>query len=67
MRMKYSSFQFLLSNIERNITPMELAKSGLKPVSLAERLALTLRSLVLVKVFDFYHFSFVHRSRQFLT
>ena len=29
--MKYSSFEFILANIERDITPMELAKGGLKP------------------------------------
>ena len=33
MRMNYSSFEFLLANIERDITPMELAKGGLKPIS----------------------------------
>ena len=42
MYMKYSSFQFLLANIARGITPMELAKGGLKPISLAEHLTLTL-------------------------
>ena len=45
MRMKYSSFEFLLANIERHITPIELAKGGLKPISSAERLTLTLRFL----------------------
>ena len=29
--MKYSSFEFILANIKRDITPMELAKGGLKP------------------------------------
>ena len=29
--MKYSSFEFILANIERDITPMALAKGGLKP------------------------------------
>ena len=45
MHMKYSSFQFLLENIERNITLVELAKGRLKPISPAERLTLTLRFL----------------------
>ena len=39
MHMKYSSFQFLLENIERNITLVELAKGRL------ECLTLTLRFL----------------------
>ena len=30
MRMKHASFEFLLANIERDITPMELAKGWLK-------------------------------------
>ena len=30
MRMKYSSFEFLPANIKRDITPIELAKVGLK-------------------------------------
>ena len=42
MRMKYSSFEFLLANIERDIIPMELAKGGLKSIRPAERLTLTL-------------------------
>ena len=33
MRMKYSSFQFLPANIEQDVTPIELAKGGLKPMS----------------------------------
>ena len=41
IRMKYSLFQLLLANIEREITPMELAKGRLKPISTAERLTLT--------------------------
>ena len=45
MRMKYSLFQFLLAYIERDITPMELAKACVKPISPAERLKLTLRFL----------------------
>ena len=31
MCMKYSSFEFIIANIERDITPMELAKGGFKP------------------------------------
>ena len=42
MHMMHSSFQFLLANIKRDNTPMELAKGGLKPISPAERLTLTL-------------------------
>ena len=42
MRMKYSSFQFLLAYIERDITPTELAKGCVKPTSPVERLKLTL-------------------------
>ena len=42
MPMKYSSFEFLQANIERDITLMELAKGGLKPIIPAERLTLTL-------------------------
>ena len=45
MRLKYSSFQFFLANIERDITSIELAKGGLKPISPAKRLTLTLRFL----------------------
>ena len=30
MRMKYSSFQFLPANIEKDVTPIELAKGGIK-------------------------------------
>ena len=43
MRMKYSLFQFLLANIGKGITPS--LKVGLKPISSAERLTLTLHFL----------------------
>ena len=45
MRMGFESFKFVLMKIEKDITPMELAKGGLKPISPAERLALILRFL----------------------
>ena len=45
MGMKYSSFEFLPANIERDITPVEFAKGGHKPKSPAEHLTLTLRFL----------------------
>ena len=45
MRMSYPSFEFFLTKIEKDITPMELEKGGLKPISPAERLTLTLRFL----------------------
>ena len=41
MRMSDPSFEFLLTKIEKDITPMELGKGGLKPISPAERLTLT--------------------------
>ena len=45
MRMNYDSFKFVLLKIGKDITPLELAKGGLKPISPAERLILTLRFL----------------------
>ena len=45
IRMTYSSFEFPLSNIERDTTPMELTKGGLKPICPAEHLTLNLRFL----------------------
>ena len=45
IRMAYSSFEFPLSNIERDTTPMELTKGGLKPIWIAEHLTLNLRFL----------------------
>ena len=42
MRMKYSSLQFVLPNIERDITPIELAEGGLKPISPGECLTFNL-------------------------
>ena len=58
MRMKYSSFEFLLANIERDIFPMELAKGGLKPISTAECLTLTLRFLATGESFRSLSFQF---------
>ena len=58
MHMKYSSFQFLLANIARGITPMELTKGGLKPISLAEHLTLTLCFLATVESFRSLSFHF---------
>ena len=40
IQMMCSSIEFLLANIERDIAPVELAKSGLKPISSAEHLTL---------------------------
>ena len=57
MHMKYSSFQFLRANIERDITPVELAKVGIKPKSPAERLTLTLRFLATGESFRSLSFS----------
>ena len=58
MRMKYSSFEFLLENIERDISPVELAKGGLKPISATERLILTLRFLATGESFRSLSFQF---------
>ena len=58
MRMKYYSFEFLLTNIERDITPVELAKGELKPISPAERLTLTLRFLATGETFRSLSFQF---------
>ena len=58
MRMKYFSFEFLPANIEREFTSMELEKGGLKPISPAERLALTLRFLATGECFRSLSFQF---------
>ena len=58
MRMKYSSFQFLLANIERDVTPVELAKGELKPMSPAELLTLTQRFLATGESFRSLSFQF---------
>ena len=58
MRMSYPSFEFLLTKIEKDITPMELEKGGLKPISPAERLTLTLRFLATGESFRSLSFQF---------
>ena len=37
------NFKFILMKIEKDIVPIELERGGLKSISAAERLALTLR------------------------
>ena len=58
MPMKYSSFEFLQANIERDITLMELAKGGLKPIIPAERLTLTLQFFASGESFQSLSFQF---------
>ena len=58
MYMKCSSFRYLLANIERDITPMELEKRGLKPTSPAKCLTLTLRFLATGESFESLSFQF---------
>ena len=58
MRKKNSSFQFLLPNIERDITPVELAEGGLKPIHPAECLTLTLCFLATAESFRSFSFQF---------
>ena len=58
MHMKYSSFEFFLANIERDITQMELAKGGLKPIIPDKRLTLTLRFLANGESFQSLSFQF---------
>ena len=58
MHMMHSSFQFLLANIKRDNTPMDLAKGGLKPISPAERLTLTLCFLATSESFGYFTFQF---------
>ena len=71
MRMNYDSFKFVLLKIEKYITPLVLAKGGLKPISPAERLTLTLRFLATGETyrsvsfqFEFqFHCSMLHAAR----
>ena len=66
MRMKYSSFQFLLANIERDITPMKLAKGGFKPICPAGSLTLTLRFMATGESFRPLSFQFrISKSANF--
>ena len=58
MRMNYDSFKFVLLKIEKDITRFELAKGGLKPISPAERLTLTLRFLVTGETYRSLSFQF---------
>ena len=58
MREKNSSFQFLLPNTERDITPVELAKGWLKPIRPAECLTLTLCFLATAESFRSFSFQF---------
>ena len=58
MRMRNVSFQFLLANIEGDITPVELEKVGLSPISPAERFTPTLHFLATGNSFQFLSFQF---------
>ena len=58
LRMDHQCFTYILSAIEKDITPGELEKGGLKPIHPDERLTLILRFLATGKTYRSLSFQF---------